>query len=246
MRHCPHCQRPIPDDSRRCPECGRSLPLDIPWYLIAALVLALLGLITTLIAKPLTRYTVASPSGTGRSTYPSRSIAAPTLPTPTQPDSYRSPDGTLIPYAAGTTTWQVLNPDLYTGDSECLSCKVSDLEYSDVPSHSVWTVSFPADTPAEISMGWCAANRDILYTNWNQMTYELQVDGNSIPNSYLKLEKDESDVNSPCWTWQGIIIGWEPGEHTVTWVHTIYNDLSDGWGDYVRGNYDVTFQVTVE
>jgi len=200
---------------------------------------------STLLIKPYQRISIPIRTNNSSRTVRTQPVRAPAVATATAVDSYQSPEGTLIPYAPGLTTWQVLNPDLVTVDTECLSCQVSGLDYPDIPGRFEWLVDFPLGTPAAVSMGWCAANRDILYSNWKNMTHELQVDGYIIPNSALKLTKDESDENSPCWTWEGVILGWEAGTHTVSWVQTITNDINDGWGDFSAGVYDTTFQVTV-
>ncbi len=245
MKTCPKCKASLPDTSTRCPECGHYMNISLPWFFLPVLILAAGGILSTLLIKPYQRITIPTQNNNPVRVVRTQPTRVPAVATATSVESYRSPEGTLIPYAPGVTTWQVLNPDLVTVETECLSCQISGLDYPDIPGHFEWQVDLPLGTPASVSMGWCAANRDILYANWKNMSHELRVDGYVIPNSALKLTKDESDANSPCWTWEGVILGWEVGTHTVSWVQTITTDINDGWGDYSAGVYDTTFLVTV-
>lgn len=246
MKTCPKCKKTLPDNALRCPDCGTRFNQAFPWFFLPVIILAFGCILATLLVKPYQRVSSPTQGSSPKRTARTQPVRAEPAATATPIDTYRSPEGTLIPYAPGLTTWQVLNPDLVTVETECLSCQVSDMDYPDIPGRFEWQVDFPVGMPASISMGWCAANRDILYENWKNMTHELLVDGYIIPNSALKLVKDESDANSPCWTWEGVIVGWEAGTHMVSWVQTIYRDINDGWGDFSAGIYDTTFLVTVK
>ncbi len=170
--------------------------------------------------------------------------ATPTVPaiqptrTPTLP-----PTQTPTPTSAPAFSIRPYDPER-DADAESVISRVPDWGGTERPGNYQWEVAFPADTPALISMGWCAADERTLEANWSDMGYELMIDGFSIDLTQLA-ERDRVNEESVCRFYSGVLTGWSPGRHSYIWVHHIYETVSDGWDTFQAGDYVMEFIVDV-
>ena len=134
-------------------------------------------------------------------------------------------------------------------DAECVICLIPDWEGPKHPDYYKWNVTFPADKPALLSLGWCATDKQTLDSNWSYMQYELVVDGYQIDLTQLTVsEKEKEDKDKgimACRFYSGDLTGWASGRHSYTWIHHIYQSLNDGWDVYESGDYIMEFIVDV-
>ena len=130
-------------------------------------------------------------------------------------------------------------------NAECVICRVAGWEGTKTPGHYSWNVTFPANTPAEIRLGWCATDKQTLVSNWIHMEYELVIDNYRIDLARLELSEIEGN-DGTCYSYAGVLTGWSIGHHTYTWIHHIYQSVHDGWDLYPSGDYIFEFIVDVQ
>jgi len=129
-------------------------------------------------------------------------------------------------------------------DAECVICLISDWEGPKQPGEYQWQVTFPADKPALLSIGWCSIDEQTLDANWPNMQYELIIDGYRVDLAQLA-QTEQVREDRVCYLYSGVLTGWSLGRHSYVWIHHIYSRLNDGWDTYEPGEYVMDFVVDV-
>lgn len=127
-------------------------------------------------------------------------------------------------------------------DVEGVVERVVDFAGATEPGVREWDVTFPADAPALISLGWCAADQPTLDDNWSQLAYELQIDGFSIGLSQLA-EMTWRSAELFCRGYQGVLTGWDQESHSIEWRQRVRGPINDGITTYPAGDYVLRFEV---
>jgi len=131
-------------------------------------------------------------------------------------------------------------------DSECIICKIDNWQGLMQPGKRSWSVDFPFGKPAALSLEWCAVSQSTLEQNWNEMRYELIIDGYVVQLNQLKLSDNKEDSNRFCRGYEGTLTNWSVGKHKYTWLQYIYHNIYDGWDTYIAGTYTMEFIVNVK
>ncbi|MBN1249391.1 MAG: hypothetical protein JXC32_17150 [Anaerolineae bacterium] len=112
------------------------------------------------------------------------------------------------------------------------------------PGETSWYTVVGEGEPIRLSIGWCAADATALESNWDQMDYELEIDGIAIDLAWLAVD-DRLDGDRYCRTFQGVLSGWTLGPHTITVRQHVYAALDDGWDLYTAGDYVRRWEVDI-
>jgi serine/threonine protein kinase len=131
-------------------------------------------------------------------------------------------------------------------NADCIICQVPDWEEPTVPGSYQWDVTFPADTPVLLQLGWCAVDQPTLDATWPLLKYdELTIDGYPINTSQLTLQSGKNTLGDSCYAYTGILVDWSRGRHQYTQVLYYSRTLSDGRKTYEAGKYIYNFTVVV-
>lgn len=105
----------------------------------------------------------------------------------------------------------------------------------------------PLVSSLDISLGWIAKDSK-LASNWDNMTWEMYIDGYKIDLDafdWFETEYRVKGENNKQRTWTITLINLTPGVHTLrqSWKSQI--DIDDGWNVYKQGMYEEVVEFTV-
>jgi serine/threonine protein kinase len=123
---------------------------------------------------------------------------------------------------------------------ECVSCLVPGWTDPKVPGSYHWNVSYSANTPIRIALGWCASDKQTLDSNWSNLDFGLMIDGVSINLNDLSFRSDNN-----CYGYWGVLTGWSIGQHEYTQTLHFSRTLNDGSSTYQAGVYIENFTINV-
>lgn len=92
--------------------------------------------------------------------------------------------------------------------------------------------------------GWCAATKERLTDNWDNIGLNFALNEEPVPlDSLVKLEStfDEEE----CRLYYTLLTEWPSGQHVVTTEVTFTTELDDGFDIYPAGTHSYQYEVTV-
>jgi predicted esterase len=105
----------------------------------------------------------------------------------------------------------------------------------------------PALKGLVIDIGWFAKGSK-LNSNWEEIEWELIIDGHQVALEEFELLEEEYHVkgeNNFARFWLIDLINITPGQHTLKQVQIIKNEISDGFNTYQPGRYEYQAIFTV-
>ena len=123
---------------------------------------------------------------------------------------------------------------------KCVSCLIPGWTDPKTPGSYYWNVSYSANTPIRIALGWCASDKQTLDSNWPNLDFGLRIDGISINLNDLSFRSDNT-----CYGYWGVLTGWSIGQHEYTQTLRFSRTLNDGSSTYQTGDYIENFTVDV-
>lgn len=93
---------------------------------------------------------------------------------------------------------------------------------------------------------WCTSTKEILDQNSPSLQWKFTLDGKEIPLADFSAFDFSAGAASPCFVYAVQLDEWTAGEHHLSTVFTITQDVNDGMTDYKAGDYVKEYTVYVK
>lgn len=122
-------------------------------------------------------------------------------------------------------------------------------EYSYVTATSPGTLKYTIALPESENLAWasywCTSTKEILEQNLSSLQWKFTLDGKEIPLAEFSMFNFPAGA-SQCFVYAAQLDEWTAGEHHLSTVFTITQDINDGMTDYKAGDYINNYTVYVK
>ena len=130
--------------------------------------------------------------------------------------------------------------------------------FSDEPGENIVECSLPPLPELEVGHGWFSIDEATCDANWQAMSWELYLDGEQIdlqafgnydddlPMKGLPGHSPDEEVITKLRTWNVILAGLQPGEHSLRSIVVIDQNIDTGFHTNAPGKYELVVNFKVE
>ncbi len=215
------------------------------WGLVCLSVLA--GILFLFKKEYFSKTSILTPNATNKpliTKQPDRT-PSPTIPLITKQPS-RTPSPTIPPLP--TFTVRSYN-DSTDGDLDVFWSNdyISNFSWHSSPGEYLWRLTYKANTPLLVNIGWCSLSQEILTQNLEVIKVNLIFDGYDITNRLDIIDggSQMSGLDWVCKSYLGVIENISSGSHKLVYSQIFSQSLNDGMYDFEKGSYVEVFHITI-